>query len=75
MLTREDCLARAMDCEELAAGARSYGGGDAMMQAAAMWRRLAERAPSFKRARSFQATLLGSGIVRSDEPLPQRRAA
>jgi hypothetical protein len=40
MLTPEACLAKALECEQIAAKLSASGGGDAMLEAAVMWQRL-----------------------------------
>ncbi len=40
ILSPEECLAKALECEEIAAKLSASGGGDAMLEAAVMWRRL-----------------------------------
>ena len=41
MLTAKECLAKALECEELAGRLPAGSGADGMIEAAAIWRRLA----------------------------------
>ena len=71
MLTREECIAHAIDCEDLAAQLKVYGGGAGLMQAAAIWRNMAERMPSFQVGPNPHTA---SPIERTDTPKPRRMA-
>ena len=41
MMTREECLAKARECEELSARLSFDNGSEALLEAATLWRRLA----------------------------------
>ena len=73
MLAREDCLAHALDCEDLAAQLKVYGGGVGMMRAAAIWRNLAERILNFQHDTPVEPHI--NALAPSEQPQPKRRTA
>lgn len=75
--TPQECLVKALECEEIGANLNASGGGDALLEAAVMWRRLAtgelrpRTGPDAAGAVSTREELLAIG-KRSSEILRQR---